>query len=166
MTAHIPHLPSRRNPVLSERPSTQAARAASGGLKAAVLGALIAIGLVARAEAEPAAGTYVTPGLSVILKIEACDETVCASVKKGHRHLKQSAKSIAMGRPDQGGEWRYMQLHDQAGGHAVWLRQDTGGTLHVLGCSGLNCQRMVWQPLGIVTDALRHAGASMAVATF
>lgn len=124
-------------------------------LHIAALGGLIILGSAFGANAEMAPGTYVSPGLGVVLQIEQCASAeLCGEVVHGKAPVAKAVDATHMMPPYRGKGWRYLALRGKDGQQAGWMRQLGSQRTEILRCKSEGCERMAWQKVGPVSDDL------------
>ncbi len=130
----------------------------STNLQFGALALLILLGNAAQGQADMPPGTYVTPGMGVILRIEDCpqkSEVVCAAFVHGARKVQAARDAAHMMPPYRGKGWRYVALSDAQGNQIGWLRALGSRQVEILRCRGKNCQRTTWQRLGAIDPSMQ-----------
>lgn len=128
-------------------------------IQIAALAFLIWLGNAAETRADMAPGTYVTPGLGVILRVAPCQTSgagVCAEIMQGAAKVQGASRASHMMPPYRGKGWRYLALNAPGGDQIGWLRALGQDRVEILRCRGAACNRTTWQSLGTIDSTLRN----------
>ena len=111
----------------------------------------------AQLDAQPISGTYVSAGMSYVLRFDGCDTRAtdnCVAVAKGMDRMARATNVAFMMPPHRGAGWTYMALMTREGQHSGWMRHDKTGTIEVLGCRRSDCTNMRWHRIRKVAPDL------------